>query len=452
MTAPGVAAATPLHSVHGCVSHAIGANGLAPEELARWADRLGPCFERLKAEAADKSLPLIRSVYDTTDIAIARAAYDRLVAGARTLVLFGTGGASLGGQAIAQLGGWFIPGDDRIGKENRPRLRFYDNLDALSLVKGMEIMDLPKTRFLIVSKSGDTAETLTQTLTVMERLRAHGMEADFPRLFLGITQPAQAGVHNPLRTLFTALGIPILDHAPDIGGRFAAFTNVGLLPAFARGLDVEAFRAGGRAVIEAIHEARRPADFSPALGAALAVGLAKERGITAMVMMPYADRLLRFSHWYVQLVAETLGKDGREGLTPVAALGPVDQHSQLQLYLGGAPHHLTTIIRLAGRPEEDTPAMPADLARLAGAPWLAGRTAGDVVAAETQAIGEAFIAARRPARLIDLPRLDEWTLGWLMMHFILETILAADLLGVDPRGQPAVELGKRLAREHLARA
>ncbi len=442
---------TPTHSIDGCLQAAIGALGLTRDELKRWTDKLIPRFEKLKSEARERSLPHIRVLYETADIATARAAYNQLTEGARTLVLFGTGGSSLGGQAIAQLGGWFIPGDDRIGKEGRPRLRFYDNLDALSLVKGMEIMDLLKTRFLIISKSGATAETLAQTLTIMERLRARGLESEFPRLFLGITDPARAGLANPLRELFSKLGIPLLDHEPDIGGRFSAFSNVGLLPAFARGLDVEAFRAGGRAAVEAIEAARHPEEFAPALGAAIAVGLAKERGIRALVMMPYADRLLRFSHWYVQLLAELLGKNDSEGFTPIAALGPVDQHSQLQLYLGGSPHHLATIIRLAGLPEEDTPPMPADLAELAGAAYLGSHTVGDLVMAEARAIPETFVAKGRPVRVIELPRLDEWALGWLMMHFVLETILAADLLGVDAFDQPAVDLGKRLTRDYLAR-
>ncbi len=95
--------------------------------------------------------------------------------------------------------------------------------------------------------------------------------------------------------------------------------------------------------------------------------------------------------------------------------------------------------------------MPADLADLAGVPWLGGRTVGDLVTAEARAISEAFVANRRPARIIELPHLDEWTLGWLMMHFVLETILAADLYGVDPFDQPAVETAKRLARDYLAR-
>ena len=168
-------------------------------------------------------------------------------------------------------------------------------------------------------------------------------------------------------------------------------------------------------------------------------------------MMPYADRLARFSHWYVQLWAESLGKLDKEGTTPVAALGPVDQHSQLQLYLGGAQHHLTTIIRMASLPDEDTPPMPADLAALAGAPYLAGRTVGELVLAQTQAIAGAFAAHERPLRIIELSRLDEGSLGGLMMHFMLETILAADLFGVDPFDQPAVELAKRLTKDNLAR-
>ena len=121
-------------------------------------------------------------------------------------------------------------------------------------------------------------------------------------------------------------------------------------------------------------------------------------------MLPYSDRLSRFAAWYVQLWGESLGKQG-EGTTPVAALGPVDQHSQLQLYLDGAPQHFITVIReaCAGR----GPLVPPDLAGLAGAAYLAGHAAGDLVAAQQRAIPEALIAAGRPVRTIDLDTLDE---------------------------------------------
>ncbi|MGF1621154.1 MAG: glucose-6-phosphate isomerase [Rhodomicrobiaceae bacterium] len=395
---------TVSQMVAGCLEEAIGAAGLREDELTRWLHKLAPRFERLRQEARDRSLPHVAVLHEQDDIAEARVAYNRLTEGANMLVVFGTGGSSLGGQALAQLGGWFIPGDDRTGKQGRPRLRFYDNLDAVSLAKGLEILNLEKTRFLIISKSGGTSETLAQALTAIDLVRRRGFAASIPQMFLGLTEPARDGVRNGLHTLCAELGIPVLPHRADIGGRFAAFTNVGMIPAFARGLDFDAFRAGARALIESVENAATPAEFAPALGAAIAVAFAKERGVKVSVMMPYADRLARFSAWYAQLWAESLGKNDSEGTTPVAALGPVDQHSQLQLYLGGARHHLTTIIRRKSVAEDDTPPIPSELAELAGAPYLAGRTAGDLVFAQTQTIADAFIAHERPVRIIEAGR------------------------------------------------
>jgi len=149
----------------------------------------------------------------------------------------------------------------------------------------------------------------------------------------------------------------------------------------------------------------------------------------------------------VQLWGESLGKNG-EGTTPVAALGPVDQHSQLQLYLDGAPQHLITVIREACA--GSGPRIAPDLARIAHADYLAGHSAGDLVAAQQRAIPEALTAAGRPVQTIDIERLDERALGALMMHFMLETILAGALLGVDPFDQPAVESGKLITRKYLS--
>ncbi|MGA8433672.1 MAG: hypothetical protein WB713_02560 [Methyloceanibacter sp.] len=95
------------------------------------------------------------------------------------------------------------------------------------------------------------------------------------------------------------------------------------------------------------------------------------------------------------------------------------------------------------------PRVAADLAKVANAEYLSGHAAGDLVAAQQRAIPEALIAARRPVRTIDIERLDERALGALMMHFMLETILAGHLLGVDPFDQPAVESGKLITRRYL---
>jgi glucose-6-phosphate isomerase len=390
---------------------------------------------------------LLRVPERRDDIEAARAALAALTKDARTLVFFGTGGSSLGGQTLAQLGGWGIPGDDgNGGQRDRPRTRFYDNLDARTLDRALASLDLATTRFVIISKSGNTPETLVQTIAAIERVRAAGLGNRIPALFLGLTEPRSKAT-NGLRDLCEALSIPTLPHDPNIGGRFSCLTNVGLLPALARGLDVEALRDGAGSVVSALLEARAPQDFAPAVGAAVAIGLAKERGVKVSVMLPYSDRLSRFAAWYVQLWGESLGKNG-EGTTPVAALGPVDQHSQLQLYLDGAPQHFITVVRenCAG----SGPRVSTDLAKIAQAEYLSGRAAGDLVAAQQKAIPEALLAVGRPVRTIDLERLDERALGALLMHFMLETILAGHLLGVDPFDQPAVESGKIITRRYLS--
>jgi glucose-6-phosphate isomerase len=436
-------------SVEGCLESGIGALGLTQPSLDRNLKALEPRLDSLRKAHADGRLPLLRVPEWRDDIETARAALKELTHGARTLVFFGTGGSSLGGQTLAQLGGWGIPGDDKHGSEERPRTRFYDNLDAHTLELTLANLDLKSARFIVISKSGGTPETLVQISSAIEGVRQAGLASRIPELFLAVTEPAAKGKANGLRALAEHFAIPVLDHDPNIGGRFSGLTNVGLLPALARGLDVVALREGAQTVINALLDVKIASPFAPAIGAAVAIGLAKERRVRANVMLPYSDRLARFAAWYVQLWGESLGKDG-EGTTPVAALGPVDQHSQLQLYLDGAPQHFITVVRV--RCQGGGPRIPADLAKLAGADYLAGHAAGDLVAAQQQAIPEALTKAGRPVRTIDLESLDERALGALMMHFMLETILSAHLLGVDPFDQPAVESGKVLTRRYLVGA
>ena len=433
-------------SIEGCLEARIGARGLPQASLDSNLKKLEKRLRSLREAHAAGTLPLLRVPEWRDDIGPTRDALKELSHGARTLVFFGTGGSSLGGQTLAQASGWGVQGDDKHGSEARPRLRFYDNLDATTLDLAFAGLDLKTTRFVVTSKSGATPETLVQVIAALDAVREAGLADRIPELFLGLTEPAVSGKANGLRALCEHFNIPVLDHDPGIGGRFSVLSNVGLLPALARGLDVETLREGAQSVIAALLDGRPAAEFAPAVGAAAAIGLAKEGGVRANVMMPYADRLARFAAWYVQLWGESLGKDGK-GTTPVAALGPVDQHSQLQLYLGGTPQNFVTIIRTAS--EGAGPRVAADLAELAGASYLTGHTAGDLVTAQQRAIPEALIEAGRPVRSIDLERLDEATLGALMMHFMLETILAAHLLGVDPFDQPAVESGKVLTRRYL---
>lgn len=432
-------------SIDGCMHAAIGDYGLKPAALETRLETLGEALGHLKAQYEDASLPLLRVAEQTQSLKDAAVALERLSAGARTLVFFGTGGSSLGGQAIAQLGGWFIPGDQNREQGKRPRTRFYDNLDPRTLEATLAGLDLEHARFIIISKSGNTPETLVQCLSALQAVKDAGLGDRIPELFLGLTEPA-SGAANGLRQVCDEFGIEILDHDPGIGGRYAALTNVGILPALSRGLDASALLKGAGDVIAKMLSAGDAADFAPAVGAATAVALTEEKSARVHVLMPYSDRLERFADWYVQLAGESLGKKGR-GFTPVAALGPVDQHSQLQLYLDGPRDHFVTILRTGCN--GIGPGVSKALAEKAGAGYLAGRTAGDLVAAQQQAIPQALSDASRPVRTMDVDRLDEHALGSLMMHFMLETILAAYLLKVDPFDQPAVEAGKVLTRQRL---
>jgi glucose-6-phosphate isomerase len=420
----------------------VGRHGVTASAFAGALAQTADALAFIRARHADGKLPLLRLPEKTDDLAGIEAAAKRLVAGAQDIVFLGTGGSGLGGQTVAQLAGCGVPGLGalRVG----PRLHFMDNLDPGTYAALLARLPLATTRFVAVSKSGGTGETLMQTVAALAAVRDAGLAERVPDLFLGITEPAVAGRRNGLRDLLSGLGVAMLDHDPGVGGRYSVLTNVGLLPAAVAGLDIAALRRGAAAALAPVLAGAPPGEVPAAVGAALNVAMATTKPIA--VMMAYADRLERFTRWYVQLWAESLGKEGK-GTTPIAALGPVDQHSQLQLFIAGPRDKLFTVITVACAGAG--PRLDAGLAAAAGEPGFAGKTIGDLVAAQGRATAETLAKNGCPVRTIKLDRLDEASLGELLMHFMLETIIAAQLLGIDAFDQPAVEEGKVLAKRYL---
>ena len=423
------------------------AEGVGSAALGDALSRAAGALNWLKARHADRGLPLLHLPAQDADLPEIIETAKHLRAGATDIVLLGTGGSSLGGQTLAQLAGHAVPGIGAL--RAAPRLHFLDNLDPDSFGTLLEMLPLATTRFIAISKSGGTGETLMQTIAALTAVKQAKLESRIPALFLGLSEPAKPGKRNGLRDLCDAHRIPMLDHDTGVGGRFSVLTNVGLLPAAILGLDIAAIRAGAARALAPILDGKPPAEVPAALGAALAVSLAQTKGKQIAVLMAYADRLERLTRWYVQLWAESLGKDGK-GTTPLGALGPVDQHSQLQLFIAGPRDKLFTVIttNCAGR----GPRIDDKLAALAGEPGLAGKTIGDLVAAQGRATADTLAKNGCPVRTIRIERLDEASLGELLMHFMLETIIAAHLLGVDAFDQPAVEEGKVLAKRYLAGA
>ena len=291
----------------------------------------------------------------------------------------------------------------------------------------------PDDQLVFASKSGKTLELWTW----IGRLRANPGWSRLTRPPVVVTQDDQ----NPLARWARAEGYPILPIPVEVGGRFSAFTPVGTLPLAWMGRDPEAFLAGGRAVAEAARDAGTPwGGRIAAMVETLRQGYLQ--GISEWVFMPYCLALESLSAWWVQLVAESLGKvaaDGnRRGFTPLRAVGPVDQHSQLQRWMAG-PRNLGVILLTAGgTPPPERLAVPGDCPY----PGLAELQGAQILAAQAEGTLEALRGAGVSAIHWELPALDERSLGELMMAWQFIVGLTGFALEVDPFDQPAVEDGK----------
>ena len=352
------------------------------------------------------------------------------IKGMKTVAVLGIGGSSLGGQALTAL-----------RKVTTPYVEFHDNPDPFSWTAALKRFDLKKTHFVAISKSGGTAETLMQVLTAAEALEKAGVKS-LKKHFTIITEPHKSA----LADFADSIGAARLDHPTGVGGRYSVLTVVGVLPAILMGLDVKKLRAGAASVLEETLAANDPGSAPAAVGAALHQALATEGKLATTILWPYADKLQVFGGWWRQLWAESLGKDGK-GSTPVSVLGPVDQHSQLQLFRDGPGNAMFTLVSVDTKGKG--PAAPRSRAKQLGLDYLAGKKLGDLVDAEARATAQTLSKNGRPVRQIHLAKVDEFEMGALMMHFMLETILMGKLMGVDPFNQPGVEEGKVLARQYL---
>jgi glucose-6-phosphate isomerase len=422
------------HDIEACLT---GSDALGAAEFSAALAETAPALGDIARRRDDGSLPLLRLPARRDDLPAVAALAEEFRRRFDHVLVLGTGGSSLGGQTLAALA------DLGLGpRPGAPRLHFLDNIDPATFGALFGALDFARAGCIAISKSGGTAETLTQLAIVLDQFRAALARQDVGDQFVALTEPKD----NPLRRIAGRFGMRLLDHDPGIGGRFSVLSNVGLLPALIAGLDVAAVRAGAAGVLDATLAARSPQESEPARGAALNVALARHRGIHGTVIMPYVDRLAHFGLWFRQLWAESLGKGGK-GTTPIRAMGTVDQHSQLQLYLDGPRDKLFTLIMLEVAGAGGV--VSADFASDPALSYLAGRSMGDLLDAEQRATAESLIRQGRPVRLITLQKLDEAHLGALFMHFMLETMIAAHLWGVDAFDQPAVEQGKVLARQYL---
>ena len=257
-------------------------------------------------------------------------------------------------------------------------------------------LPLATTRFVAISKSGGTAETLMQTAAVIAALKA--AKRDPHDHLLGISEPVKSGKANGLRDLLGPHNIPMIDHDPGVGGRFSVLSNVGLLPAAVCGLDIGAIRAGAAAALAPVLAGKPPAEVPAAVGAALSVALrqADHRD----------DGLLRPTRPLHQVVRAALGREpwqGRQG------------HHADRRARPGRPAQPASALSWPGRAtscSRSSLSAPPAAARASTPNWpnapdepgLGGKTIGDLVAAQGRATAETLAKNGCPVRTIHSTR------------------------------------------------
>ncbi len=351
--------------------------------------------------------------------------------GWKNIVVLGIGGSALGSIAVRDaLRSEFSKG---------PKLYVLDNIDPAYTAELLSNLNLAKTLFVVISKSGTTTEPMIQYGLVKEML-AKKFPNNYQKHLVFVTDP-KGGL---LRKIAKAEKITAFDIPPKIGGRFSVLTNVGLLPCALAGMDVGGLLKGAQNMRDAIK--RGKGMHNPALALAAAQFLLdKKKKKTMTVLMPYSNYLYRMGDWYRQLLAESIGKGRSAGPTPINALGTTDQHSQLQLYNDGPNNKFFIFMRLlkhAKNPKVGN-VLPEEIG------FLNGKKFSQVIDAAYQGTAQALTKRRHPNVTIEVPKVDAKAIGALFMLFEFQVALLGLLYKVDAFNQPGVEHSKQITKKIL---
>lgn len=365
-------------------------------------------------------------------------------------VVLGIGGSALGNIAVQSA--LNHPFYNMLKTEFRPRLFVLDNVDPEFVSGVLDVLPLEKTFFNVITKSGTTAETMSQYLIFQQMVKDHLGEKAFKGQFL-FTTDKEKGV---LRKIANEEGIRTLTIPDDVGGRFTVMTPVGLLSAAVTGVDIEQFIAGARAMDEQCRTTdvlRNPGVLYATL--LYLMDTAKKKPMA--VMMPYVQSLRDLADWYRQLLAESIGKksdrqgnDVFVGQTPIKALGATDQHSQVQLYKEGPFDKFITFVGV--KKYRETMNIPVAYQEIEQLSYLGGKSLNTLIQAEQRATEVALARSGRPSCTVTLDELSPFTLGALMYMLEYQIAVAGELYNINAFDQPGVEEGKNLTYGMMGRA
>ena len=344
--------------------------------------------------------------------------------GKKHFVVFGTGGSNLGARALINI------------NNKRNNISFFDNIDPIFFEKSFNNIDFNSTGFIVISKSGTTPETLSQFGSIIEVASNNDKLKTLFSNTLVITEFS----NSPLFNIAKKNKCLLLEHNKNIGGRYSVFTNVGLVPAIIAGLDVEEIYKGA-------FETFKDHQNSEFLKIGQIFKYQSKLNLNNNVIMTYSDSLYYFGKWYLQLWAESIGKNNK-GITAIHSIGTTDQHSQLQLYLQGPRDKFFTFFTTDHKNKGLT--INNDIFKDQNFKYFKDKKMGDLMQAEQMATLETFNINNFKFREINLNLINEKNIGSLMTGCIIETIASCVYFEVDPFNQPAVEQGKKLTKKYLS--
>ena len=367
------------------------------------------------------------------------------------ILVLGIGGSALGGIAVTEAllkPYWNLLTPEQ--RNNQPRIFFLDNIDPDSINSLLNILDLKKTLVNVITKSGSTAETMSQYMIVKDLLEKE--LGDDYRKNIVVTTDKNIGI---LKQLADQEGYKTFIVPDDVGGRFSVFSAVGLLPFALVGIDIDEITNG----IKDMDLALKNLDIHENIAAQNALIhylMDTKKGKNLSVMMPYSSRLKYVSDWYVQLWAESLGKEYDKegnrvniGPTPIKALGVTDQHSQIQLYNEGPNNKVINFIRVK---EFDTTLEIPKIFEYTGIGYLGGKTINDLLNAEADSTRVALADYQRPTVTITIPKINGYYVAQLLYMLEVQTAIAGELYNIDTFNQPGVEQAKNYTYALMGRS
>ena len=367
------------------------------------------------------------------------------------VLVLGIGGSALGGFAVTEA--LLKPYWNLLSKEQRnnyPRIFFLDNIDPDTMTGLLDALDLKKTLVNVITKSGSTAETMSQYMVLKSRLEQE--LGDDYRKNIVVTTDRNIGV---LKQLADQEGYKTFIIPDDVGGRFSVFSAVGLLPMALVGINIDEIISGVKDMAEMLQNTSIQENIS-AQNALIHYLADTQKGKNISVMMPYSTRLKYVSDWYVQLWAESLGKEydrnGNKvniGPTPLRAVGATDQHSLIQLFNEGPNDKLINFIRVENF---DNKLEIPKIFEYTGIGYLGGKTINDLLNAEADSTRIVLCDYSRPTVTITIPEINGYYIGQLLYMLEVQTAIAGELYNIDAFNQPGVEQAKNYTYALLGRS